>query len=120
MKRFYWSTLLSLTAILAILVNPVFAAQEGTVVASAVIVPAQISKLAFLTSALVKEMTVKEGDQVQAGQTLVVLDIPELEYAVIAAEAALRSAQAEEKVQRYRRVKDEEMAGSFSMLFHLK
>jgi RND family efflux transporter MFP subunit len=106
MKRFYWSTLLSLTAILAILVNPVFAAQEGTVVASAVIVPARVTELGFITSALIKEITVKEGEQVRAGQTLAVLDIPELQFAVIAAEAALRSAQGEEKVQSYRRVKD--------------
>jgi len=106
MKRFYWSTLLSLTAILAILVNPGFAAQSGTVVASAVIVPAQVTELGFITSALIKEIIVKEGEQVQAGQTLAVLDIPELQFAIVAAEAALRSAQAEEKVQSYRRVKD--------------
>jgi RND family efflux transporter MFP subunit len=106
MKRFYWSTLLSLTAILASLVNPVFAAQETTVVASAVIVPSQVTELGFVTSALIKEITVKEGEQVQAGQTLAALDIPELQFAVIAAEAALRSAQGEEKVQSYRRVKD--------------
>jgi len=84
----------------------VFAAEEGTVVASAIIVPAQVTELAFITSALIKEVTVKEGEQVQAGQTLAVLDIPELQFAVIAAEAALRSAQGEEKVQSYRRVKD--------------
>ena len=106
MKRFHWSALLSLTAIPAILVNPVFAAQAGTVVASAVIVPAQVTELGFLTSALIKEIAVQEGEQVQAGQTLAVLDIPELQFAVIAAEAALRSAQGEEKVQSYRRVKD--------------
>jgi len=106
MRRIYWSTLLSLTAILASLVNPVFAAQEGTVVASAVIVPAQVTELGFVTSALIKEITVKEGEQVRAGQTLAALDIPELQFAVIAAEAALRSAQGEEKVQSYRRVKD--------------
>ncbi len=106
MYRFYWSTLLSLTAILASLANPVFAAQEGTVVASAVIVPAQVTELGFVTSALIKEITVKEGERVQAGQTLAALDIPELQFAVIAAEAALRSAQAEEKVQSYRRIKD--------------
>ena len=106
MKRFHWSTLLSLTAILATLVNPVFAAQEGTVVASAVIVPVQVTELGFMTSALIKEITVREGEQVQAGQTLAALDVPELEYAVVAAEAALRSALGEEKVQSYRRVKD--------------
>lgn len=106
MKRFYWSTLLSLTAILASLVNPVFAAQEGTVVSSAVIVPVQVTELGFVTSALIKEITVKEGEQVQAGQILAALDTPELQFTVIAAEAALRSARGEEKVQSYRRVKD--------------
>jgi len=104
-KRFSWSTLLSLTAFLATLVNPVFAAQDGTVVASAVIVPAQVTELGFMTSALIKEIPVKEGEQVQAGQTLAVLNTPELEFAVTAAEAALRSALGEEKVQSYRRVK---------------
>ena len=105
-KRFHWSTLLSLTALLALLVNPVSAAQAGTVVASAVVVPSQISKLAFLTPALVKEVPVQEGDEVTAGQTLMVLNTPEAEYNVLAAEAALRSARGEEKVQSYRRVKD--------------
>jgi RND family efflux transporter MFP subunit len=106
MKRFYWSTLLSLTAILSLVVSPVFAAQKGTVIASAVIVPAQVTELGFTTSALIKEIPVKEGEQVQAGQTLAVLNTPELEFEVAAAEAALRSALGEEKVQSYRRVKD--------------
>lgn len=106
MKRFYGSLLLSLTAILALLVNPAYAAQNGSVVASAVIVPAQITELGFITPALVKEVAVKKGDEVTAGQTLVVLNTPEAEYNVIAAEAALRSALGEEKVQSYRRVKD--------------
>src|SRR4030095_2775964 len=90
MKRFYGSLLLSLTAVLALLVNPAFAAQNGSVVASAVIVPAQITELGFITPALVKEVSVKKGDEVTAGQTLVVLNTPEAEYNVIAAEAALR------------------------------
>jgi multidrug efflux pump subunit AcrA (membrane-fusion protein) len=106
MKRFYGSTLLRLTALLAVLINPAFAAQDGTIVASAVVVPAQITELGFMSSALVKEIPVKEGEQVQAGQTLAALAVPELEYAVVAAEAALRSALGEEKVQSYRRVKD--------------
>src|SRR5215211_595338 len=105
-KRFYWSTVLSLTAILAALVNPVFAAQDRTVVASAAIVPAQVMELGFTIAALIKEIPVKEGEQVQAGQTLAVLNTPELEFAVTAAEAGLRSALGEEKVQSYRRVKE--------------
>ena len=50
MKQVYWATWLTLTAILALLVKPVFAAQDGTVVASAVVMPAQTSKMAFLLS----------------------------------------------------------------------
>jgi membrane fusion protein (multidrug efflux system) len=112
MKRFCWLTSLSVIAILAVLVSPVFAAPDNhvyaqnAVTASAVIVPAQVSRLGFLASALVKEVAVNEGDEVSAGQTLVVLNTPELEYNLLAAEAALRSAQGEEKVQSYRRVKD--------------
>lgn len=106
MKRFYGSMLLSLIAILAILVSPVFAAQDGAVIASAEIVPMQITDLGFMTSAVVRNISVKEGEQVQAGQTLASLNVPELEYAVTAAEAQLRSALGEEKVQSYRRIKD--------------
>ena len=106
MKRFYCATLLSVTVIAALLVKPVIAAQSGTVVASAVIVPAQTSKMAFLSAAPVKEVTVKEGDEVTSGQTLVVLSVPELEYGISASEAVLRSAQANAEIQRYRRVKD--------------
>ena len=106
MKRFYGSMLLSLTAILVLSVNPAIAAQNGSVVASAIVVPAQVTELGFITPALIKEINVKEGDQVQTGQTLATLDVPELQFAVTAAEAALRSAQGEEKVQNYRRVKD--------------
>lgn len=106
MKRFYASTLFSLTVILAILVSPVFAAQEGTVVASAVVLPAQVSKMGFLTSALVKDVAVKEGDRVTAGQTLVVLNTPDLEYNVLASEAALHGKQAYAELQRYKKVKE--------------
>ncbi|HEX9387784.1 MAG TPA: efflux RND transporter periplasmic adaptor subunit [Anaerolineales bacterium] len=106
MKSFYRSMLLSLTLLLALFVKPALAAQNGSVAASAVVVPAQITELGFMTSALVKEISVKEGDEVTAGQTLVLLNTPEAEYNVTAAEAALRSALGEEKVQSYRRIKD--------------
>lgn len=79
---------------------------QGGVTASAVFVPAQVSKLGFVTSGLVREISVKVGDRVKAGDILVVLDSPELQYAVTAAEAALRSAQANAELQRYKRVKD--------------
>ena len=106
MKRLYWTALLSLATILAMIATPAFAAQNGSVVASAVVVPAQTSRLSFLTSAPVKEITVTEGEQVTAGQTLAVLDTPELEYQAIAAQEAFRSAQAYAELQRYKRVLD--------------
>ena len=106
MKRLYLSV--ALTVILTLFTNPFFSAhaQRGTVVASAVVVPAQITHLSFLTSALVKEVSVKEGDAVTTGQTLVVLNTPELEYNVIAAQEGFRSRQAYAELQRYKRVLD--------------
>jgi RND family efflux transporter MFP subunit len=95
-----------MTALLALVVTSGFAAQDGTVVASAVVVPAQITRLSFLTSALVKEVSVKEGDDVTAGQTLVTLNTPEMEYNVLAAQEDFRSKQAHAELQRYKRVLD--------------
>ena len=95
-----------LTILLALLVTPAFAAQEQGVVASAVVVPAQITRLSFLTSALVQEVAVQEGDNVTAGQTLVTLNTPEMEYNVLAAQEAFRSKQAYAELQRYKRVLD--------------
>ncbi|NWF63055.1 MAG: efflux RND transporter periplasmic adaptor subunit [Chloroflexi bacterium] len=57
------------------------------VIASAEVEPVQISQLGFTVSALVKEIPVKEGDFVQAGDLLMTLNVPDLEYAVISAEA---------------------------------
>ena len=104
MKRSYTSALLSWT-IFVLLATPAFAADDGNVVASAVVVPAQITRLGFLSSAIVKEVNVKAGDQVKQGQTLAVLDTPDLEYNVIAAQEAFRSAQANAELQRYKRVR---------------
>jgi HlyD family secretion protein len=104
MKTLYTSVIL--TAILALSVSPAFAAQDGTVVASAVVVPAQITRLSFLTPAHVKEVAVREGDDVTAGQTLVTLNTPDLEYNVIAAQEEFRSRQAYAELQRYKRVLD--------------
>lgn len=80
-------------------------AQEK-VTASAQVVPAHIAQLGFLISGLAREVPVKEGDEVQAGQTLMVLDTPDLQFAVTEAQAALRSAQIYADLQKYRRVKD--------------
>ncbi len=106
MKRFFGSSLLILMIILTLCVSPVTAAQNVGVVASAVIVPAQITRSSFLTSAPVKEVLVQKGDDVKAGQTLAVLNTPDLEFNVIAAQEAYRSAQAYAELQRYKRVKD--------------
>jgi RND family efflux transporter MFP subunit len=48
-------------------------------------------------------MDVKEGDKVSAGQKLIVLDAPNLEFAVTGAQAALRSAQDYAFLQHYAR-----------------
>lgn len=79
------------------------AAIMGPVTASALVVPAQTSQMSFLISALVKEVDVQEGDKVKAGQTLIILDTPDLKYAVVQAEAALQSAQANARLQKYPR-----------------
>lgn len=105
MMRLFRSALISLTVIL-LLATPALAAQNGTVIASAVVVPEQISRLGFLTSATLKEVNVKEGDDVTAGQILAAINTPELEYNTIAAQEAYRSAQANAELQRYKRVLD--------------
>jgi len=104
MNRFCWSAL-SMIVILTVLANPVLAAPnpsasaQKTVTASAVIVPVQVSELGFLISGIAKEVPVKEGDSVKAGQTLIVLDKPDLEFAVTGAQAALRSVQADAEIR---------------------
>ena len=118
MKQSYRLQLISSTLLLMILVIPVYGSAgfaaavnhpvfaQNNLTASAVVIPEQVSELGFLMSALAKEVPVKEGDTVKAGQTLIVLDAPDLEFAVIEAEAALHSAQAYADLQRYRRVEN--------------
>jgi multidrug efflux pump subunit AcrA (membrane-fusion protein) len=69
----------------------------GGVVASAEAVPAQDTHISFVISAPIKEVLVKEGDVVTAGQTLVTLYSPDLELSVTAAELAVESANIEYK-----------------------
>ena len=82
------------------------ASAQGAVTASAVIVPAQVAQLGFLISGMAKDVAVKEGGLVKAGQPLLVLDTPDLEFAVVEAQAALHSAQAYAELQKYRRVEN--------------
>ena len=112
MKKFHWFAFSCLIILMAVWINPAIsvfasgnAAAQGTVIASAVVHPAQVSHMGFIISAPVKEVTVREGDKVHAGQTLVVLNTPELEYTVVAAEAAFHSAQLNAELQRYKKVK---------------
>ncbi|MBL8061466.1 MAG: efflux RND transporter periplasmic adaptor subunit [Anaerolineales bacterium] len=63
------------------------AVSGDAVIASADVEPAQVVELGFTISALVKEIHVTKGDSVKAGDVMMTLSVPELEYAVIAAEA---------------------------------
>jgi RND family efflux transporter MFP subunit len=78
---------------------------SSQVKASAVIVPVQESRLGFVISGLVEEVAVKEGDKVDAGQTLIQLDTTGLEFDIVAAKAALTSAESDAQVQRQPRKK---------------
>jgi RND family efflux transporter MFP subunit len=119
MKRFYGS-IFSVILILVVStpalawhasVNPAFGAPRNnvsaqkTVTASAVAVPAQVSELGFLISGIAKDIPAKEGDTVKAGQTLLVLDTPELQYAVTEAEAGVRVAQAQKDIKKNELIK---------------
>ncbi len=120
MKCILWITLLTFAFVLVVAgCSPAAAATPIPVIsldapdtsapsqikASAVVVPAQEARLSFVISGMVEDVTVEEGDQVQAGQALVQLDTAELEYQMIAAEAALSSAEIDAQLQRQRKKK---------------
>jgi RND family efflux transporter MFP subunit len=67
--------------------------EVSSVQASAEIVPVQQASLSFLLSGPVKEVNVAEGELVEAGQILASVSSPDLEYGLLQAEAALRSAE---------------------------
>ena len=122
-ERSRFLQLINLGLLTIVLVNPASTAlaldinrpvsAQKTVTASAVIVPAQVSELGFLISGIARDIPVQEGETVEAGQTLMVLDTPDLEFAVIEAQAALRSAQAYADLQKYRRVKNQRNGKTF-------
>ena len=80
---------------------PTSATVPEIVTASATVIPAMKSDMGFIISAPVKEVDVAEGDPVKAGQTLIVLDTPDLAFAVTGAQASLRSAQDYAFLQNY-------------------
>ena len=75
------------------------------VVASGVIEPAQVSKLGFTISASVKDIPIAVGESVKAGQTLMVLNTPDLEYAVIAAKDDYNARAGAAELQKAEKVK---------------
>ena len=98
MKRFLFIGLLALTACAgqpaavatepaAPTVEPAFAQTPGAVVASAEVEPLHISQLGFTVSAPVKDIPFQEGEPVKTGDVLMTLNMPELEYNILAAEA---------------------------------
>ncbi len=115
-KQPYFLRLITSGLLLMILVNPVSVAFASNVIqptsapesvtASAVIVPAQVSELGFLISGIARDVPAKAGDAVKSGQSLIVLDTPDLEFAVTEAQAALHSAQAYADLQKYGRIKN--------------
>jgi multidrug resistance efflux pump len=102
MKRILWTTSLALAMLITACRSaatrvPLAATSQpvapqgglipsGGVIASAEIVPARETQMSFAVSAPVQEVFVKEGDVVEAGQTLITLFAPELELSVTAAE----------------------------------
>jgi len=115
-KQPYFLRLITSGLLLMILVNPVSVAFASDIIqptsapesvtASAVVVPAQVSELGFLISGIARDVPAKAGDAVKSGQSLIVLDTPDLEFAVTEAQAALHSAQAYADLQKYGRIKN--------------
>ncbi len=113
MKKIFWTALLALTVILASCSSaptstpppstptpapaPKGLILSGGVVASAEAAPARESHMSFVISGPIKDVLVKEGEAVNAGQTLVTMYSPDLELSVTAAELAVKSAESEYK-----------------------
>lgn len=78
---------------------------SDVVIASAEIEPSQIVDLGFTISALVKEVSVEEGDVVKAGDPLMVLNTPDLEFDVISAESDYNARAQDAQLQKADKVK---------------
>ena len=106
MKHTHWRTL-AVTALVLVMVGcapaatatpfptlvPEASAREeaDSVQASAEVVPAQEAHLSFVVPGTVAEINVEKGDVVAAGQVLMTLQSPDLEYGLRQAEAAVRA-----------------------------
>jgi len=107
MKHTSWTTLAILALVLAMsgcapaaTETPVPTAalapvpsETRNVQASAEVVPVQETHLSFPISGPIKEITVKEGDTVEVGQTLATISAPDLEYGITQAESAVQAAE---------------------------
>ena len=99
-----WIALLAISILLAACASPATpaptaappvetTAKPASVIASAEIFPAQTAEVAFVIPGPVKEILIKEGEIVTAGQRLASVESPALLGALNAAEAALRAAE---------------------------
>jgi multidrug efflux pump subunit AcrA (membrane-fusion protein) len=114
MKRILWMTFLALALTLAACGSPATPTtpppaptepapspsgsgffSADAVIASAEVVPSQDANISFVISAPVKEVLVKEGDVVTAGQTLATLYSTDLELALTTAELGTKAAELE-------------------------
>jgi multidrug efflux pump subunit AcrA (membrane-fusion protein) len=110
MKKLFWTAFLVLTVTLAACSAPTATPPPATpqpastptglvltggVVASAKAVPAYETQMSFAISAPVKEVLVKEGDVVTAGQALITLYAPDLEGHITEAELAAKAGELE-------------------------
>jgi len=121
MKKISWSIIV-LTILLSACGSPAPATEAATVpatpeesivqldpdvvIASAVAEPVQVSELGFTINALIKEIPVAKGDTVSAGETLMVLNTPDLEFAVIAGEEDYKSKALAAELQKAEKVLD--------------
>ena len=71
------------------------AASGGTVRATGEVVPATYTTLSFATGGQIDSVMVEVGDTVEAGDTIAQLDTADLDMAILQAQAALASAQAD-------------------------
>ena len=76
-----------------IALNPNGSFEDGTVRASAEVLPSQEAHLSFAISGPIEEVNVEAGNVVEAGQILATMGAPDLEYGLFQAEAAVREAE---------------------------